>query len=199
MTEGAVRTFRLAGTSIRRFSELQPELWKNGLGQTREVCRGPAGADGSDFMWRLSIADITGDSAFSRFPGINRSFLLATGRSFRLTTDGSVQTLEAGTVVQFPGEADVSVEVAAEPAVAVNLLTRRGKCLGEIIVKSVHRLLRMDDASVVAAVVLDGSAATSDGGQLGALDVVLPGPGAAALTCTNAVVALIRVKSQTAV
>jgi environmental stress-induced protein Ves len=149
-------------------------------------------------MWRLSIADITGDSAFSRFPGINRSFLLAAGRSFRLTTDGLLQTLEAGAVVQFPGEADVSVEVAAEPAVAVNLLTRRGKCLGEIIVKSGHGLLRMDDASV-AAVVLDGSAATSDGGQLGALDVVLPGPGAEALTCTNAVVALIRVKSQIAV
>ena len=51
--------------------------WKNGLGTTTEIAIHPAEADlaGQPFDWRVSMADVTTDGEFSRFPGYDRSIL----------------------------------------------------------------------------------------------------------------------------
>ncbi|MBM3526239.1 MAG: HutD family protein, partial [Alphaproteobacteria bacterium] len=51
--------------------------WKNGLGRTAEIARAPA--TGEAFDWRLSIATIAADGAFSVFPGCERTLVPIAG------------------------------------------------------------------------------------------------------------------------
>lgn len=68
------------------------ERWKNGLGWTREIFRFPGSGQ---WDWRLSIAEIEQDAAFSSFPGIARELVLLHGNGLRLRfEDGEVVELE---------------------------------------------------------------------------------------------------------
>ncbi|HMM25418.1 MAG TPA: HutD family protein, partial [Pseudoxanthomonas mexicana] len=62
-------------------NEYRRVRWKNGLGWTREIVRVP---DNDDWDWRLSIAEIERDAAFSSFPGIDRELVLLRGNGLRL-------------------------------------------------------------------------------------------------------------------
>ena len=62
--------------------------WRNGGGQTREICAWPPGAGPDDFAWRVSVATIERDGPFSRFPGIVRTAVLLDGAGMRLRADG---------------------------------------------------------------------------------------------------------------
>ncbi|MGO4777270.1 HutD family protein, partial [Lysobacter sp. 2RAB21] len=60
-------------------NEYRRERWRNQFGWTREIVRmrrQPGGADrpaeGEDWDWRLSIAEIERDAPFSAVPGIVR-------------------------------------------------------------------------------------------------------------------------------
>jgi environmental stress-induced protein Ves len=59
--------------------------WRNGRGETREVAAFPRGATLDSFEWRVSIATIEQDGAFSRFPGVTRTTMLIAGAGLRLT------------------------------------------------------------------------------------------------------------------
>ena len=56
--------------------------WKNGQGVTREIAREPA--EGEDFLWRLSIAEVAASGDFSLFPGYDRTITLIEGAGMRL-------------------------------------------------------------------------------------------------------------------
>ena len=56
--------------------------WKNGQGVTREIAREPRA--GEDFLWRLSIAEVTASGDFSLFPGYDRTITLIEGAGMRL-------------------------------------------------------------------------------------------------------------------
>ena len=62
--------------------------WKNGQGWTREILRVP---DRDDWDWRLSIAEIEQDAAFSSFPGIDRELVLLRGNGVRLVFEDGEQ------------------------------------------------------------------------------------------------------------
>ena len=62
-------------------NEYRRTRWKNGQGWTREILRMP---DSDDWTWRLSIAEIEQDAAFSSFPGIDRELILLQGNGLRL-------------------------------------------------------------------------------------------------------------------
>jgi uncharacterized protein len=100
--------------------------WSNGLGWTREIARGP---EGDAWDWRLSIAEIERDAAFSRFEGIEREMVLVEGNGLRLRFgNGRVDELlppHAG--VRFPGEAQVQGEPLEGRATAFNLMWRRAR------------------------------------------------------------------------
>jgi len=66
--------------------------WRNQLGWTREIAR--EGGDADRDLWRVSIAEIDHDSAYSHFPGVRREQILLSGNGMRLRfADGRTHDL----------------------------------------------------------------------------------------------------------
>ncbi len=87
--------------------EYQRMRWRNQLGWTREVAR-EADEHGNE-RWRVSIAEIDHDSAYSPFPGLRREQVLLEGNGMSLTfSDGRVDTLD-------PPHGRVAFDGAAAP------------------------------------------------------------------------------------
>lgn len=65
--------------------------WKNGRGWTTEIAVSPldAGLNGQAFGWRISLAEIDNDGDFSRFPGYDRTIVLADGAGMELSFDAA--------------------------------------------------------------------------------------------------------------
>jgi environmental stress-induced protein Ves len=106
----------------------QRTRWKNDMGWTTELALLPRpGAEG-DFDWRISIAEIDSDCAFSAFPGVDRSLMLIDGDGIELSGEGfATQTLRArGQVARFPGEQAPHCRVIGAPSRDFNTMTRRG-------------------------------------------------------------------------
>ncbi|MFL6593670.1 MAG: HutD family protein [Luteimonas sp.] len=101
------------------------ERWKNQLGWTREIARWPAGTD--DWNWRLSIAEIEEDTAFSRFEGIERELVLLSGNGVRLRfEDGEIVELAPPHGrLRFAGERPAVGELLDGPTQDFNLMWRR--------------------------------------------------------------------------
>lgn len=115
---------------IVRRSDYKCMAWKNGQGLTEEVAVFPPGSDVGSFEWRLSIAHVEGDGAFSEFPGIDRSIALLDGPGLALDLpDGStVKLLPGGTPFPFPGEWQISSRNAGAATIDLNIMTRRSVC-----------------------------------------------------------------------
>lgn len=78
-------------TRVIPANEYRRERWRNGLGWTRQIA---ASGEGDDWNWRLSIAEIEQDAAFSTFPGVERELVLLRGNGVRLCfDDGQTVTL----------------------------------------------------------------------------------------------------------
>jgi len=71
-------------------ASLSPVPWKNGKGTTRELA---LREDHGRMIWRLSLAEITQDGAFSTFPGMARIHTIVAGQGLLL--DGGEITLAA--------------------------------------------------------------------------------------------------------
>lgn len=107
-------------------NEYRRERWRNQLGWTREICRSP---DNNDWNWRLSIAEIERDSAFSSFPGIDRELVLLSGGGLRLRFDGGEvrELLPPHDRLRFAGECAVTGELIDGPTHDFNLMWRRDR------------------------------------------------------------------------
>lgn len=70
--------------AVRRAATLVPVPWKNGGGTTSEIAVWPRAASFDDFVWRVSVAEIAQDGAFSDFPGIDRTIVLLDGAGMDL-------------------------------------------------------------------------------------------------------------------
>lgn len=97
--------------------------WANGRGSTREIAAYPSG---EAWVWRLSLADVNEDVAFSLLPDTDRSLVVAAGKGMRLTTDGAdatvVHTFES---VSFSGDCVTRAELIDGPVRDLNLMVRR--------------------------------------------------------------------------
>lgn len=71
-------------------ASLSPVPWKNGRGTTRELA---VSEDHGRMIWRLSLAEITQDGAFSTFPGLARIHTIVAGQGLLLS--GGETTLAA--------------------------------------------------------------------------------------------------------
>ena len=82
--------------------------WKNGLGVTQEIDK--LNVDGKEgFVWRLSIAAVDKDGAFSHFEGYQRNISVLAGNGMTLDVDGkSSGVLRAFESYAFSGDADTS-------------------------------------------------------------------------------------------
>lgn len=123
--EGGSRSWVIPANEYRR------ERWRNQLGWTREIHRAPASGD---WDWRLSIAEIEDDAAFSAFPGVDRELVLLSGNGLRLRfADGELQELAPphGKLC-FAGERGVTGELVDGPTHDFNLMWRRERVQAEL-------------------------------------------------------------------
>ncbi|HEX7964142.1 MAG TPA: HutD family protein [Gammaproteobacteria bacterium] len=102
--------------------------WKNGRGATTELAIHPAGAALDGFDWRLSIADVVEDGDFSRFPGYDRTLVVAEGRGMELEFDGASapQRLAGpGSLALFSGDWITRGRLLAGPVRDFNVMSAR--------------------------------------------------------------------------
>jgi environmental stress-induced protein Ves len=150
--------------SIIRLRECKATPWKNGMGRTRELAVHPHGASMDDFIWRVSVADVDSASPFSAFPGIDRHIALLHGAGFTMMLDdGREHALTTPfTPFAFPGEAHVLVSLTNGSTRDFNLMIRRDRARGELVVWEGPCRQVVDDA-VALIFCVQGHVDTSEG------------------------------------
>jgi environmental stress-induced protein Ves len=103
--------------------------WKNGKGETVEIAVFPPGADVSDFDWRISMATVAEDGAFSVFDGIDRTLSVLTGDGMQLSVEGRAAVLlkPSSEPHAFPGDARTTAALTRGMISDLNVMTRRGR------------------------------------------------------------------------
>ena len=104
--------------------------WRNGQGWTREI---HAEGTAEDWSWRLSIAEIEHDAAFSLFPGVDRELMLLSGDGLRLRFDDGecVELSPPHDRHRFAGERALTGELVDGTTHDFNLMWRRGRVQAE--------------------------------------------------------------------
>lgn len=120
-----------------RYDRLKPVPWKNGAGTTREIWK-LLHAAGTPAI-RISVAEISGDQAFSTFPGIDRIIMQLDGPAMDLVIDGTRHGLQPAVPLPFAGEAAVSCTLRT-PGTAhdLNLMCDRSLFRGTMVVKNLQ-------------------------------------------------------------
>ncbi len=112
--------------------------WKNGAGFGWEIVAEPRFArdPAMPFEWRLAIAEIEHDVAFSHYPGIDRATTLIEGAGLDLEIAGhaGVSTRSIGEPHWYPGDAATRCRLASGPVRVLNLMVRRELWAAEIVV-----------------------------------------------------------------
>lgn len=121
--------------SVERFvlDELPPTPWKNGLGSTREILTWPLGADFDTFLWRVSVASIDADAAFSAFPGVDRTIMLLGGDGIHLRGGQVDQRIDQPYhPFAFSGDEPLHCELLGAASTDFNVMTRRGRAYADL-------------------------------------------------------------------
>jgi len=133
--------------------DLPPEPWKNGGGVTRTLAVDDAArARKMPPRWRVSVADITSDGAYSRFPGVDRVSVVLSGAGVALRGDGVDIALLPGRAVAFAGDVALQSRLLDGAVRVLNLFVLRG---------AVHAQVRCGGAQPV--IVNAGSLEDADG------------------------------------
>ncbi|MBE1160272.1 HutD/Ves family protein [Dyella acidiphila] len=183
--------------SIIRLRECVATPWKNGMGRTRELAVHPVGAGMDEFDWRVSVAEVDSAAPFSAFPGIDRHIALLEGAGFVMKLDdGSMHALATKfSPFAFAGEAQVEVTLNGGPTRDFNLMLRRSKVHGELVVWDEPGRQVVDDA-VVLIYCAQGHIDTSEG-RLQPGDAWLPVRSIGRITMNPGALALVaRVESR---
>ena len=114
----------MSSSPLRRVSldQTPAQAWRNGGGLTHELLAWPA----TDWRWRVSVARIDRDGAFSHFPDTQRKFAVIRGAGVRLDIDGVPHTVRAGgSVLAFDGGQDCDCQLIDGPTLDFNLMSRQ--------------------------------------------------------------------------
>ena len=103
--------------------------WKNGGGTTREVAVFPHGASMEDFDWRISMATVAQDGAFSCLPDIERTLFLLEGAGMVLKFDehSPVELRPVDVIEHFAADTKVFARLLDGPITDLNIMTRRSR------------------------------------------------------------------------
>jgi len=119
----------MPSSSTRRLlvSDIAATPWKNGGGVTREIPTGPSPGNGTDWGWRVSLAEVAQDGPFSIFPDTDRVISVIDGAGMDLVRpDGSILPLELLQPVRFAGEEPLFGRLRQGPLRDLNAMVRRG-------------------------------------------------------------------------
>ena len=101
-----------------------PTPWKNGGGVTRELAAGP---DPQNWVWRLSVAEVTQGGPFSAFTGVHRWFAVLSGGGLQLTIEKRRHALhEDSPPFDFAGNTPVDCQLLDGPTQDFNLMVKHG-------------------------------------------------------------------------
>lgn len=115
-------------------TSLRTQAWANGAGTTTVIASEP---DDANWRWRLSIADITQEAAFSIFADTRRQFVPLDAPIQLRFNDARTATLLRLAVTRFDG-ADAPYALLPEgPTRAFNLMLR-GAASGELIARPLN-------------------------------------------------------------
>lgn len=135
--------------------------WRNGGGETREIGQGrfgdsPAAAGPDGWDWRLSVASIAGDGAFSTFAGVDRSAVLVDGAVTLVADTRALSWTGTGDLHAFAGETAFSARLAHGPARFFNVMTRRANAHAEVAVHRADVAIEASAAVPLCLLVLQG-------------------------------------------
>ena len=117
-----------------RPSDYRRVRWKNGGGWTTELTVAPASDGAGDFDWRISIAEIESDGAFSTFAQCDRFIALLDGNGMRLDFDSAPSALLDRRLrfVPFSGDWKTYGTLIDGPVRDFNVIVRRNRVQAEI-------------------------------------------------------------------
>ncbi|NZA27501.1 HutD family protein [Luteimonas sp. SJ-92] len=112
-------------------NEYRRERWRNGAGWTRQILAVPGEGD---WTWRLSIAEVEREAAFSAFPGVEREQVLLAGEGLRLRFGDGEQRMLVPPYgsTRYAGERAVAGEPVEGLATLFNLMWRRDAMQAEL-------------------------------------------------------------------
>jgi environmental stress-induced protein Ves len=126
--------------------------WKNGAGLTREIVRIPLDTELETFDWRVSIAELSTSSAFSRFDGVDRIITLLDGDGIRMQSADSAVDHHLSTPLNpfaFRGEHTIDATLIGSPSRDFNVMTRRGTTRAELSIVRAQTTLAEAPAGVL--------------------------------------------------
>jgi environmental stress-induced protein Ves len=104
-------------------NRVEPQPWRNGGGQARELLAWPAGGE---WQLRVSVADIDRDGPFSAFPGVQRWFAVLSGAGVQLDLAAGGRTLTPmSPPLAFDGEEAPGCHLLDGPTRDLNLMARQ--------------------------------------------------------------------------
>jgi environmental stress-induced protein Ves len=134
--------------------------WANGRGTSYEIAsdRNESG----EWTWRLAMAPVNEDGAFSRIECVNRFLAVVEGNGMLLSVDRKKLQCRPMQVVRFRGDAITDATLTDGPITDINLMIRRKEADGEMAIVTESGLLR--GASIVVAI--GGSAQLQSGDSM---------------------------------
>jgi environmental stress-induced protein Ves len=131
--------------------------WRNGLGTTVELAKQDL-SDGSGFAWRLSMADVVSDGAFSNFSGYDRTLLLLEGKGITLDCNDQTHRLEQPLqTASFRGEDPTFATLHDGPIKDFNIMTHRQSCTASVTAQAVEAAAQTEvDAGVLLIYAVNG-------------------------------------------
>lgn len=181
-----------------RFDERPATPWRNGQGATREIARRLLGVVGPDFVWRLSVAEVTRDADFSRFPGVQRTATLVEGEQVTLDVAGTRHVLRPHEPFSFDGGAETHAWLTGGPVRLLNVMTRSSRMSARVRMADLSggRPIAVAGATVLVQLTGAATAYAADGASaaLRPFDALIPRPRVRLLTGTGRV-AVVRMEN----
>ncbi|MCL3883338.1 HutD family protein [Marivita sp. GX14005] len=149
---------------IRR-CDLVEMPWKNGGGVTRDIA---VQRDADGILWRLSMADVDRDGAFSSFAGLTRILTVVGGDGMVLHTPEAEIRADHASPVRFDGGAPVHARLTQGPIRDFNLMFDTARCSGaaEILrAAGVHEIGQGDQTAVLHVIAEEARASTNTLGE----------------------------------